>query len=35
MPTDVAIVVAGVAAAFIIFAGALAWADFYSSGASK
>lgn len=33
MPTDVAIVVVGISTAFALFAGALAWADFYSRGA--
>ena len=31
MPTDVAIVVSAITAAFIFFAGALAWADHYTS----
>jgi len=31
MPTDVALIVGGVAAVFVIFALALAWADYYSS----
>ena len=35
MPTDVVIAVVGIVAAFALFAGALAWADFYSSGARK
>jgi hypothetical protein len=33
MPTDVAIVVAGIVLAFLIFAGSLAWADHYSKDA--
>lgn len=32
MPTDVAIIVAAIVLAFFGFAGALAWADFYSHG---
>jgi hypothetical protein len=35
MPTDVAIVVAGISAAFALFAAALAWADFHSGSARK
>lgn len=35
MPTDIAIIVAGITLFFVIFAGALAWADFYSRGAPK
>jgi hypothetical protein len=31
MPTDVAIIVGAIAAAFISFAAALAWADHYTS----
>jgi hypothetical protein len=31
MPTEIAIIVAAIALAFAIFAGALAWADHYSS----
>jgi len=31
MPTDVAIIVGAIAAVFLIFALALAWADHYSS----
>lgn len=33
MPTDVAIIVTGVALAFLIFAATLAWADYYTRGA--
>ncbi len=32
MPTDTAIIVAVVVLIFVIFAGALAWASFYSRG---
>ncbi len=32
MPTDTAIIVAGVVLIFLIFAGALAWSSFYSRG---
>jgi hypothetical protein len=35
MPTDVVIVVAGISAAFALFAAALAWADFHSGSARK
>jgi len=35
MPTDVAIIVAGIVLVFIIFAVSLAWADHYSSGARQ
>jgi hypothetical protein len=35
MPTDVAIIVAGITLAFAVFAVALAWADIYSRGAPK
>jgi hypothetical protein len=35
MPTDVAIVVAAIAAAFIIFGGALAWADMRTRGLKR
>ena len=31
MPTEIAIVVAGIRAVFIVFAAALAWSDHYSS----
>ncbi len=31
MPTDIAIIVAGITAVFILFAAALAWSDHYSS----
>ena len=34
MPTDVAIIVGAITAAFIFFAAALAWADHCSSGAA-
>jgi hypothetical protein len=34
MPTDVSIIVGAITAAFIFFAAALAWADYYSSGAA-
>ena len=30
MPTDVAIVVAGIVLAFVIFVGTLAWGDYHS-----
>ena len=30
MPTDTAIVIAGIVVAFAVFAIALAWADFYT-----
>jgi hypothetical protein len=30
MPTDVAIVVAGIVVIFAVFAGALAWASYYT-----
>jgi len=32
MPTDTAIVVAGIVAAFAVFAVVLAWASFYTRG---
>jgi len=32
MPTDTAIVVAGIVAAFTVFAVVLAWASFYTRG---
>jgi hypothetical protein len=35
MPTDVAIIVTGVAVAFLAFAGTLAWADYYARGARQ
>lgn len=35
MPTDVAIVVAGIVLVFVVFAASLAWADHYTSGAKK
>ena len=35
MPTDVAVIVAGIALVFLVFAVALAWADRYTSGAPK
>ena len=31
MPTDVAVITAGIILVFIVFAGVLAWADFYST----
>ncbi len=33
MPADTAIIVAGVVLAFVVFAIALAWGDFYTRGA--
>jgi hypothetical protein len=30
MPTETAIVIAGIVVVFAVFAGALAWADFYT-----
>jgi hypothetical protein len=35
MPTDIAIAVAVITLVFVLFAGAMAWADFYSSRAPK
>lgn len=35
MPTETAIIVAGIALAFIAFAAALAWADFYTRNVPK
>jgi hypothetical protein len=35
MPTDVALIVAGITLAFGLFAVALAWADFYSGGTPR
>jgi hypothetical protein len=35
MPTDVAVIVAGITLVFVFFAAALAWADFYTRGAPK
>lgn len=35
MPTDTAVIVAGMALYFVLFAVALAWADHYSRGAPK
>ena len=32
MPTETALVIAGVVLAFAVFAVALAWADYYSRG---
>ncbi len=32
MPTETAIIVAGVVLVFVVFAGALAWASFYARG---
>ncbi len=34
MPTDVAVIVAGIVLVFAIFAASLAWADHYSKGAA-
>lgn len=34
MPADVAMVVTGIVLAFALFAGVLAWADFYTKGRS-
>jgi len=35
MPTDVAVIVAGITLMFVLFAVVLAWADIYSRGAPK
>ena len=35
MPTNIAVIVAGITLVFVVFAVALAWADFYSSRAPK
>ena len=35
MPTDVAIIVAGITLVFVAFAAALAWADYYTGNAPK
>ena len=35
MPTDVAVIVTGITLAFVLFAVALAWADYYTSRAPK
>lgn len=35
MPTDVAVIVAGIVLAFVIFAVSLAWADHYSKNARQ
>lgn len=35
MPTDIAIVVAVITLIFVLFAAALAWADFYSNRVPK
>jgi len=35
MPMDVAIFVAGIVLAFVIFGASLAWADYYSRGAGQ
>ena len=35
MPTDIAVIVAGITLVFVVFAVALAWADFYSSRSPK
>ena len=32
MPTETLVVVAGISAIFALFAGVLAWADFYTRG---
>jgi hypothetical protein len=33
VPIEIALVVAGVVIAFLVFAGALAWGDMYTGGA--
>ena len=35
MPTDTAIIITAIVVAFAIYAGVLAWADFYSGQRSK
>lgn len=35
MPTDVAITVAAIVLGFTIFAGSLAWADYYTRGVRR
>jgi hypothetical protein len=35
MPTETAIVIAGITLAFVIFAATLAWADFYTHNFSQ
>jgi hypothetical protein len=35
MPTDVAVITAAIIFVFIVFAAALAWADYYSSAEHK
>jgi hypothetical protein len=35
MPKDIALIIAGIVAAFAVFAIALAWADHYSGKARK
>jgi hypothetical protein len=35
MPTETAVIVAGIVAAFVIYAMALAWADFYTHHGPK
>jgi hypothetical protein len=32
MPTEIAVIVAGIVFAFLVFAAALAWGDLYSRG---
>ena len=32
MPTEVAVITAGIVFVFIVFAAVLAWSDFYSTG---
>lgn len=32
MPADIAIIVAAIVLAFLVFAGALAWGDYYTRG---
>jgi len=32
MPTEVAVITAGIVFVFIVFAAVLAWGDFYSTG---
>jgi hypothetical protein len=35
MPTDVAIIVAGIVLIFVLFAAALAWGDYYTRNVPK
>lgn len=35
MPTDVAVIVAGIVLAFVVFAASLAWADYYTSSVRR